>query len=170
MTINWTSIPLFFGLDPKDIKQVQTLFKPISLGKNTVVIAEGSEGDEMFILVKGCVKVSKSMLLAEISIPIPGLKNSRKVLATMDSTHFPFFGEMALLDKDVRSATVKTTEASDFLKTDRASFFALINEHPTIGVQLLTNLGRLLAHNIRKGNREQVKLTTALALALSRRG
>jgi len=170
MTINWAGIPLFSGLGPEDITLVQKLFTPVSLDKGCIVIAENSEGNEMFILVKGRVKVTKSMLLADISIPIPGLENSRKVLACLDSSQFPFFGEMALLDKDVRSATVETTEASQFLKTNRARFFALVNEHPTVGVQLLNNLGRLLAHHIRKGNREQVKLTTALALALSRRG
>jgi CRP-like cAMP-binding protein len=110
------------------------------------------------------------MLLSEVAIPIPGLQNSRKVLATLESDRFPFFGEMALLDKDVRSASVETLEPAQFLKTNRDAFFALTTSHPRIGVLLLTNLGRLLAQNVRKGNREQIKLTTALALALSRHG
>jgi CRP-like cAMP-binding protein len=170
MNIDWIGIPLFSGLSPEDLDIVRALFKPVSFDKNKVVIAEGSEGDEMFILVKGRVKVTKSMLLSEVAIPIPGLQNSRKVLATLESDRFPFFGEMALLDKDVRSASVETLEPAQFLKTNRDAFFALTTSHPRIGVLLLTNLGRLLAQNVRKGNREQIKLTTALALALSRHG
>ncbi|WP_462323679.1 cyclic nucleotide-binding domain-containing protein [Desulfoplanes sp.] len=170
MKIDWASIPLFAGLSPEETGVVRTLFKPVTYGNKRVVIAEGSEGDAMFILVRGRVKVTKSMLLPEVSIPIPGLQNSHKILATLDSETFPFFGEMALLDRDVRSATVETVEPSEFLKTDRKTFFSLIAEHPGIGIRILTNLGRLLAHNVRKGNREQIKLTTALALALSRQG
>jgi CRP-like cAMP-binding protein len=170
MNIDWTGIPLFSGLARKDLDVVRDLFKPVSFDKGQTVVAEGTEGDEMFILVKGRVKVTKSMLLAEVAIPIPGLQNSRKVLATLDSSQFPFFGEMALLDRDVRSASVETVESATFLKTSREAFFSLTNQHPRIGVLLLTNLGRLLARNVRKGNREQIKLTTALALALSRHG
>jgi len=170
MNIDWTGIPLFSGLAHTDIDVVRALFTAVSFDKGQVVIAEGTEGDEMFILVKGRVRVTKSMLLAEVAIPIPGLQNSRKVLATMDNSQFPFFGEMALLDRDVRSASVETVESAKFLKTSREAFFSLLANHPRIGVLILTNLGRLLAQNVRKGNREQIKLTTALALALSRHG
>ncbi len=170
MNIDWTSIPLFAGMAPEDIKVIRSLFERVSVAEKQTIIAEGTEGDEMFILVKGRVKVTKSMLLADVAIPIPGLQNSRKVLATLDSSRFPFFGEMALLDRDVRSASVETVEPAEFLKTNRETFFSLTTNHPRIGVHLLTNLGRLLAQNVRKGNREQVKLTTALALALSRHG
>ncbi|PIE69496.1 MAG: Crp/Fnr family transcriptional regulator [Deltaproteobacteria bacterium] len=168
MNIDWPSIPLFADLEPDAIKVIKNLFQRVRMDSNTTVIAEGTAGDEMFILVKGRVKVTKSMLLSDVDIPIPGLQNSRKVLATLDSSQFPFFGEMALLDRDVRSASVETLEPAEFLQTHRDAFFSLTSNHPRIGVRLLTNLGRLLAQNIRKGNKEQVKLTTALALALSR--
>ncbi len=170
MSMDWTSIPLFDGLNPDDITIVRTLFTQVHVPDNQTIIAEGDEGDDMFILIKGRVKITKSMLLADVTIPIPGLQNSRKVLATLGSERFPFFGEMALLDRDVRSASVETVEPSEFLKTNRDAFFALVTTHPRIGVLLLGNLGRILAQNLRKGNQEQIKLTTALALALSRKG
>jgi hypothetical protein len=50
------------------------------------------------------------------------------------------------------------------------AFFNFLTNHPAIGVKLVTVLARRLARVVRKNNVDLVKLTTALALVLSRRG
>ncbi|WP_432738711.1 cyclic nucleotide-binding domain-containing protein [Maridesulfovibrio sp. FT414] len=166
----WKSIPLFQDLDDDELRHVKSIFANIAVKSGTNIIAEGEEGDEMFILVNGKVRISKRMLIKGMNIPLTEMKNPRKVLANLDASYYPVFGEIALIDRDIRSATVSVVEDSEFLVTDRIKFFELAETHPTIGCKLFLTIGRRLASTVRRSNNEIVKLTTALALALSRSG
>jgi len=164
----WDNVALFQGFDPEDLDKIKGLFSTLGVEDGTKIITEGEQGDEMYILVKGRVRITKAMLIPGMSIPLQELNNPRKVLATLDGEHSPIFGEMALLDSDTRSATVEAVLPSEFLVTDRERFFAFITREPVLGCRLLAVLGRRLAAAVRKNNSDLVKLTTALALALSR--
>ncbi|NJB68104.1 CRP-like cAMP-binding protein [Desulfobaculum xiamenense] len=164
----WTNVALFADFPPEELERVKPIFSTFSVDKGEKLIAEGDTGDEMYILVKGRVRITKSMLIKGMSVPLEELKDPRKVLATLDGALCPLFGEMALIDRDTRSATVETLEPCEFLRTDRARFFDLLEREPIIGVRLLTALSKRLAATVRKNNSELIKLTTALALALSR--
>ncbi len=168
MSDYWQSIPLFQDLEQEELKEVKTIFASIAVRAGTNLISEGEEGDEMYILIDGKVRISKRMLIKGMNIPLTEMKNPRKVLANLDNKYFPVFGEIALIDRDQRSATVTVVEDSEFLVTDRLKFFELIGKHPAIGCKLLLTIGKRLASTVRRSNNEIVKLTTALALALSR--
>ncbi|BCS88674.1 Crp/Fnr family transcriptional regulator [Pseudodesulfovibrio sediminis] len=161
-------IPLFHGLPATAQDKIRDIFDihPVDAGEN--LITEGEEGDEMFILVKGRVRITKSMLMPGMNLPILEVDNQRKVLATMDHANHPIFGEIALIDHETRSATILVLEPSFFLRTNRARFFELVEREPIIGNILLMALTKRMATTIRKSNRELIKLSTALALALSR--
>ena len=98
------------------------------------------------------------------------MANLRKILATVDESSYPIFGEIALIDHDTRSATIQVLEPSHFLATDRIRFFDLLDREPAIGNKLFLALARRMASTIRNSNSELVKLSTALALALSKCG
>ncbi|WP_031484467.1 cyclic nucleotide-binding domain-containing protein [Maridesulfovibrio frigidus] len=168
MTDTWKSIPMFDGLNSEELSHVRDIFTKVAVRAGTHIISEGEEGDEMFILIDGKVKISKAMLIKGMSLPLSEVKNPRKVLANLDDTTFPVFGEIALIDNDQRSATVTVVEDSDFLITNRDKFFDLIQKHPVTGNKLLLKIGKRLSATVRRNNGELVKLTTALALALSR--
>jgi len=165
--IHLETIPLFAGLTETEAGLVLEIFQEVSFAPGQTVVAEGDQGDEMFILIHGRVRVVKSMLLRGLDLPALAGKDARKVLAVLTGEMRPVFGEMALIDADTRSATVETVEKASFLKTDRDSFFALVEQHPALGCRLLTNLAKRLAVMVRSDNREVVKLTTALALVLA---
>jgi CRP-like cAMP-binding protein len=63
------------------------------------------------------------------------------------------FGEMALLDREPRSATVTADEALVCYMLDQHSFERLAAAHPSIGMALLANLGRALSLRLRETNR-----------------
>lgn len=164
----WQSIPLFQNLSKEELRQVKPIFANIAVRSGTEIISEDAEGDEMFILVNGKVRITKAMLMKGMSLPLGEIKNSSKVLANLDDSSYPMFGEIALLDRDQRSATVTVVEDSEFLITDRIKFFEFVEAHPATGGKLLITIGKRLTATIRRNNNELVKLTTALALALSR--
>ena len=166
--VNWSKIALFQDLPQDMLDKIKPIFNLVRTKAGEHVITEGEQGDEMFILVKGRVRITKSMIIQGMKLPLAELEDPRKVLATLDHTICPIFGEMAMLDRDQRSATVETLEPSEFLVADRDSFFSVLDREPELGYRLLTVLARRLASTIRKNNSELVKLTTALALALSR--
>lgn len=166
--IDWGAIPLFKDLPGPALKKVRPIFELRTLEPGENLITEGQEGDEMFILVEGRVRISKSMLLKGMEVPLLEVDNPRKVLATLDEIDHPVFGEIALMDRETRSATVQAVVPSSFLVTSRLKFFDLLDKEPAIGVRLFKRLARRMASTIRRNNGEIVKLTTALALALSR--
>ena len=165
---SWKSIGMFAELEDQDLAQVREAFshRLVPAGQN--LVAEGEDGDEMFVLVSGKVQVTKSMLLSNVAIPFLTMDNPRKVLATLDGSSYPIFGEMALVDRDVRSATILVLEDAEFLVTDRLRFFDLAQRNPALGFKLLLAVSRRLTATVRRNNQELVKLTTALALALER--
>lgn len=166
--VNWEHISIFTGLPPAMLDKVKSIFdvRMVEAGEN--LVTEGEQGDEMFILIRGRVRVTKSMLLKGMNLPIMEASDPRKVLATVDEREYPIFGEIALVDRDIRSATIQVLDDSDFLVTDRARFFDLTEREPALGSRLILALARRMAGTIRKGNSELIKVSTALALALSR--
>jgi len=167
--IAWKNIAIFTDLSETDIAKVQRIFSRKEIDTGEKIINEGEVGDEMYILVSGRVRISKSMILKGMTLPLQELQDTKKVLATLDGSLCPLFGEMALIDRDTRSATVETLEPSEFLVTTRDRFFALVKNEPELGCHMLMALSRRLASTVRKNNSELVKLTTALALALTRK-
>lgn len=166
--IDWRSISLFHRLPEDMVEKVKPIFDIMSVEAGNDLIREGEEGDEMFILVHGQVRITKSMLIKDMHIPLLEVDNPRKVLATLDEADYPIFGEIALIDRDTRSATIQVLQNSDFLVTNRARFFRLMEQEPALGGKLLLALAQRMATTVRRGNSELVKVSTALALALSK--
>jgi CRP-like cAMP-binding protein len=102
------------------------------LEAGTVIFQEGAEGDQMFIIQDGRVKVSRSM---------GGKEQMLAVLGKGD-----FFGEMALLTRERRTATVTALEAVRLLAFNREGFLNMINKNPKIALNIIDKLCRRLAY------------------------
>ncbi len=166
-SINWNDIPLFKDFPQDWIEQLQSVFEPLEINAGKYLIEEGKSGNTLYILTAGKVQITKSMILHGMTLPIMG-NNAHKVLATLDGSNYPSFGEIALLDEDIRSATIKVVEDSSFIFTDRERFLGLVGQNSELGCALYATLGQRLAQTVRRNNSEVIKLSTALALALSR--
>jgi CRP/FNR family cyclic AMP-dependent transcriptional regulator len=77
-----------------------------------------------------------------------------------------YFGEMALLESEIRSATVTALTDCSLLELHQKDFLELIAQNPAMGVKLLLRLSQILSRHLRKTNQDVVKLTTALAISL----
>lgn len=165
--LNWCEIPLFHDMGECSV-EMQELFDRMSLKAGEVLIEEGEMGDDMYILVSGTVRITKSMVLKGMKLPLLESGDASKVLATVDGETYPIFGEVALVDRDIRSATITVVEDAEFLVTSREHFFGFLEREPRLGTRLLLELSRRMAATVRRSNSEMIKLSTALALALSR--
>jgi CRP-like cAMP-binding protein len=91
-----------------------------------VIFKEGDIGNEMYIIQVGKVKISKQ------------IKDVEKVLTILGPGDF--FGEMAIIDKDVRSATATVLENSKILALTTEVFELHMQTNPKIVKKILKNL------------------------------
>src|SRR5215510_15868841 len=108
------SVPLFSELSEQDINTLGRLATRRRYPKDTVVFFENEEGDFFFTIVQGRIKVT---ILGD-----DGREIILSVLGPGD-----FFGEMALLDNEPRSATAIAAEETELLclhRNDLASVLA----------------------------------------------
>lgn len=97
--------------------------------KGEVIFHDGDPGGEMFIIVKGKVRVFK-----QIS---DGEEKTLRVMCQGD-----FFGELALIDGTPRSATAVCEEDSELLILDRPKFAYFIQQLPEFSINIMQKLSR----------------------------
>jgi CRP-like cAMP-binding protein len=108
---------------------------------NVDIIVEGTEGSEMFILMKGSASVFKATLGGE----------PYKV-AILSGDKFIAFGEGGLIGADKRGATIRTIENCDCLKIKREDFEKFASESPAQSVMI----------RLRQSNEDMLLLYNAL--------
>ena len=111
-------VPLFEQCSKKDLQSIAQIADEIDLRAGKVLIEEGERGREFFVIVDGEVEVTrKGRSVAKLG---PG----------------SFVGEMALLSKIPRTATVTAlTELDVLVITDRA-FLDLLNRMPDLWLKV----------------------------------
>ena len=109
------------------------------------VFSQGEDGNALYVIARGAAS-------AWLRDPESG---ERRLITFSQGT---FFGEMALLDRERRSATVIADEPLVCYVLDRASFERLVASHPGVGIAILSNLGRELSQRMRRTNRTLAEL------------
>jgi CRP-like cAMP-binding protein len=125
------NVDIFSGLSPELTDQLVRSLNSISLKKNTLIFGKDSEGDGLYIIRSGQVKVV-----------LQNEEGKEIILATFQSGDF--FGEMSLLDGRPRSANVFTTQNTQLLVLSRESLFQHIEQYPTTGLKILTEMSARL--------------------------
>ncbi|NVM21878.1 MAG: cyclic nucleotide-binding domain-containing protein [Desulfobacterales bacterium] len=115
------------------------------------VIKEGDEGADLYILKKGSVSVLKRTL-----------DNELYTIETLKADEAPFFGELALLDKELRSASVLADSDCEFVVINRDDFNRLGDEDPLLGLLVTRAVGMALSRRLRKANQDMITLFEAL--------
>ncbi len=91
------------------------------------IFREGDVGNEMYIIQSGRVKITKQLK--------DGVEKTLVILGPGD-----FFGEMAVIDKDVRSANATAVDASRLIALDEEVFEMHMQTNPKIVKKILKNL------------------------------
>jgi CRP/FNR family cyclic AMP-dependent transcriptional regulator len=157
----YKKIYIFQDLEQPELEKILHLARSCSFAANAIIIKEGDAGDSMYFMTEGEVEITKRLTLV-IDQDLP--KEKRMIhLRAEDGVSF---GEMALLEKDVRSATVTALTDCQMLELSREDFLQFIRENSSTGCKILLRLAQLLSNFLRKTDQDVVKLTTALAIAL----
>jgi CRP/FNR family transcriptional regulator, cyclic AMP receptor protein len=152
---------LFQDLEESEIHQVLSRTIPRVFPGGEVIIREGDPGDSLFIMQSGEVEITKQLTLV-LDEDTP----KERVFIRLHAENGVYFGEMALLENETRSATVTALTDCSLLELHQKDFLDLIEHNPAMGVKLLLRLAQVLSRHLRKTNQDVVKLTTALAVSL----
>jgi CRP/FNR family cyclic AMP-dependent transcriptional regulator len=122
-------VEIFAGLSAVELETLMGSSVSRQYPKNTVIINEGDNADSLYVIDAGRVKVYCSD------------KNGKEfIMNTLETGDY--FGELALLDDDRRSASVRTMEKSSFRIIYKEDFERVLAEHPNISRILIRNLTR----------------------------
>lgn len=110
-----------------------------------VIVRQGERGDCMFVIQSG-----------EVEVVWENDGHNPVRLALLRETDF--FGEMALFDQEVRSATVRAVGDAQVLTVDRKSFLRRVHEDPSLAFRILQHLSQ----RIRQLDAEITKLKASL--------
>lgn len=152
---------LFQDLEEGEIHQVLSRTVPRVFPAGEVIIREGDPGDSLFIMQSGEVEITKQLTLV-LDEDTP----KERVFIRLNAENGVYFGEMALLENETRSATVTALTDCSLLELHQKDFLDLTEHNPAMGVKLLLRLAQVLSRHLRKTNQDVVKLTTALAVSL----
>ncbi len=142
------AIGIFQGLTVSELAAIATVIQIVSYGAKEVVFREGDPGDTLYLIMEGQVSVvreNKDRSNLEIGSLSPG----------------DYFGEMALLDGALRSATILTTWASRFMVLNRSDFVSIVEEYPQIALNICKTLCRRIRSTQELIGLKQDPLTTA---------
>jgi voltage-gated potassium channel len=123
-----SKVPFFAALGPAAIADVTHMLRTIDLPARTTIIRKGQVGDCMYFIASG-----------EVEVDLPG-----KRVTLADGA---FFGEMALLGNNLRSANITTTRVSKLLVLDLVDFRLLMARHPDLAETIDAEAKRRVLEN-----------------------
>ena len=132
--------PLFEMLSEAELQVLAELSRARTFAAGDVVFREGDAGDALFVLAKGEVEVVASVAGTH---PL-----ALALLAAPDA-----FGEMSLIDREVRSATVRARTDCVALQLGAENFTAFRNRSRDGFTLFLVNVARVLSSRLREANR-----------------
>ncbi|MBI1722533.1 MAG: Crp/Fnr family transcriptional regulator [Gemmatimonadetes bacterium] len=128
-------VPLFTDLSEAELARFAEVTREREYPKNSVILFEDDPGDALYIVSTGQVKV---VLIGEDGREV--------ILSVLDDGDF--FGEMALIDDEPRSAHVIAMRDSHLLVLRREDFQTQLEQHPQIALKVL----RVLVQRLRRAD------------------
>lgn len=117
-------VPLFSACSKKDLQLVAKRAEDVKVDAGRQLVAEGAAGSEFFVIVDGKASVTRhGQKVADLG---PG----------------GFFGDLALLDKAPRNATVTAETPMELVVLGQREFAGLIDDVPEFAHKLLAGLAR----------------------------
>lgn len=132
-------VELFADLDPEQLELLAASAHLRVFPRGAIVVNEGDEGHGLYVVQSGALK---AFLMDE---------NGREMTLSLLGPG-EYFGELALVDAEPRSASVMALERSELLQISRSAFLALLDANPACMRTLLRNLVkqvRTLTDNVR---------------------
>lgn len=132
---------LLKNISEEALLALSKMARPKQYGAGDNIISEGESGQTMYLLMEGTVDILKTTAYGD-----------EFLCASLDGLSHAVFGEMALIDSDKRSATVRAKTKCKTVSIDKEAFREFCNAYPKAGVELLFMISENLVRNLRREN------------------
>jgi CRP-like cAMP-binding protein len=133
-------LPLFSALPREALRALLGAFEMTTVPAGRVVIEEGTEGAEAYIVARGELEVTRRA--------VEDSDNGHAAMVLARLTSGALFGEMALLSRAPRAGSVTATRPSILLVAKREALEAVAEQRPEVGVELATHCRRRMVANL----------------------
>ncbi len=131
--------PLFEMLATEEMEFVADLSRPRHFSAGQTIFSEGELGDSLFVIASGEVEVVRKDATGAL-----------KVIAVLGPGQF--FGEMSLIDKEYRSATVRAKSDADLVHLTAENLTTFRKQHRDGFTFVVINIARVLSSRLREAN------------------
>jgi CRP/FNR family cyclic AMP-dependent transcriptional regulator len=118
-------VPLFRGLSKRQLKHLASLCEVADYMVDATIVKEGTNGDAFYVVLKGQAVVTMG---------------GRFLTRMVPGDHF---GEIAVLDKGPRTASVTSETPMTLAVMSRKSLFKALHDDPEIAFELMSELARM---------------------------
>jgi CRP/FNR family cyclic AMP-dependent transcriptional regulator len=133
------AFPFFETLTSEDILIIAEHINFLEIDEGAYVFREGDGGDCVYFVIEGELEVIKeSAVDGKEGVVISTLSKGQSI------------GEMSVIEKTPRSATVRARTPTTVLTLSADGFDIILEKHPKIGIKILKGISRLLSMNLRK--------------------
>ena len=129
-------LAVFSSLSDDELQIVADICKTQTVAADEVIFQEGAHGVDLFIILKGCVKIYT--LITE---------NVDKTLVTLRTGGL--FGELAVISEDYRSASAKAMEETELILINQDDFATMIAANPAAGKKILDAFILIMADRLK---------------------
>lgn len=136
-------VEIFERLSDAEFLKIRELCQVLHVPAGQVIFNEGDDGDTLFLIERGCVRVS-------IHTRSPQNTFAQGTINMLYAGQC--FGEMVLLGGSTRSATITAVDDCTLLVLKADDFSRLCDTNPSIGYRVMYNLASDLAYKLRASN------------------
>jgi CRP-like cAMP-binding protein len=135
---------LFSSMQTSELRAIAAIANELYFENGKEIVRENDVGDSLYIIKDGSVKIVKSI-------------HDKQSIKLAELTKGDCFGEMALFDAELRSASVYAKEPCTLICINRDDLNDLLLDYPTIGVEFL----KIFVKRLRKANDKIEKLSVS---------
>jgi CRP/FNR family cyclic AMP-dependent transcriptional regulator len=134
---------IFDGMNPTQLELIGGYCQEKSFSAGEVIIPEGADSDELYVIVQGEVDILVNPTL------VSDRPEKREPVAIATLGRGQSFGEIALVDRGFRSASAMAKQKTRLLVLPRQELIQLCEAYPQLGYRLMYNLAADLAFKMR---------------------
>lgn len=136
---NLAASELFVELNDEQLTRLAAIGELRSVARGETIFAQGDEGQHMFVVCKGAVRVSRT---------VPGIGEEAFAVLREGSV----FGEMSVFDDAPRSADALAHSSCQLFTVEKGALERLFSNNRLLACNVLGKLVRLLSRRLRESN------------------
>ncbi len=135
---------LFEGLIPEEIEMLAEVTQQRKFDQDEVVFEQGDVGDSLYLLVEGSIEVLHK-----------GSDGNEHLITVLDAPEF--FGEMSLIDKEYRSATIRAKTEALLLCLTNENLHSFARVYKNGFTLVVINIARVMSARLRETNQKLIE-------------